>query len=115
MPRPTNSKSAPPRAPQLLFPGARRDRFISPPQKNSARTKFSISEKSAQRFTVNLFDPLESDIRPPQENSLQIGQLTVPAKSGYASARRETWKWLLAAALVVLLAEWYIYNRRVYV
>ncbi len=71
--------------------------------------------KTAERFTINLFNSAESDLRPPQENSLQIGQVPVPAKSGYASARRETWKWLLAAALVVLLAEWYIYNRRVYV
>ncbi len=67
------------------------------------------------RFSVNLFDPSESDIRRPMENSLQVGHLAIPATSGYASARRETWKWLLAAALAVLLAEWYIYNRRVYV
>ncbi len=71
--------------------------------------------KTADRFTINLFNSAESDLRPPQGNSLQIGQVPVPATSGYASARRETWKWLLAAALVVLLAEWYIYNRRVYV
>lgn len=70
--------------------------------------------KVTKRFTVNLFDPSESDIRPPQANSLQIGQTTVPAQSGYESARREIWKWLLSAALVVLLVEWYIYNRRVY-
>jgi hypothetical protein len=28
--------------------------------------------------------------------------------------RREAWKFLLLAALGVLILEWYIYNRRVY-
>jgi hypothetical protein len=28
--------------------------------------------------------------------------------------RRELWRPILLAALVVLLVEWYIYNRRVY-
>ena len=27
----------------------------------------------------------------------------------------ELWKWFVLAAFLVLLAEWYIYNRRVYV
>jgi hypothetical protein len=33
---------------------------------------------------------------------------------GQEPARQELWKWLLGAGLVVLLCEWYIYNRRVY-
>ena len=28
---------------------------------------------------------------------------------------RETWKWIAAAALVLLLLEWYVYNRRIFV
>ena len=28
---------------------------------------------------------------------------------------RELWKWAVLAGLIVLLLEWYIYNRRVYV
>ena len=31
-----------------------------------------------------------------------------------ARTRREAWKWLVMLALIVLLVEWYIYNRRVY-
>ncbi len=72
-------------------------------------------EKSVERFTVNLFDPLESNIRPAKERSIQIGNVSVQGDSGYEPVRRETWKWLLGLALVVLLIEWYIYNRRVYV
>jgi hypothetical protein len=28
--------------------------------------------------------------------------------------RQELWKWLLLGAIGVLIFEWYIYNRRVY-
>ncbi len=68
-----------------------------------------------ERFTVNLFDPLESNIRPAKEKSIQIGSVSVQADSGYEPIRQETWKWLLVLALAVLLIQWYIYNRRVYV
>jgi hypothetical protein len=72
-------------------------------------------DKTIERFTVNLFDPLESDIRPAKEKSIQIGNVSVQGDSGYEPIRQETWKWLLVLALVVLLVEWYIYNRRVYI
>ncbi|MCC7084145.1 MAG: BatA and WFA domain-containing protein [Pirellulales bacterium] len=71
--------------------------------------------KVIERFTVNLFDPLESSIRPAKDGSIQIGIETVQGTVGYEPVRRETWKWLLLAGLVVLLLEWYIYHRRVYV
>jgi hypothetical protein len=49
------------------------------------------------------------------DESIQIGHETIEGTSGYELVRRETWKWLLLAGLAVLLVEWYIYNRRVYV
>jgi hypothetical protein len=64
---------------------------------------------------VNLFDPLESDIPPAKEKSIQIGHVTIEGQSAWQPKRQETWKWLLLAGLAVLLLEWYIYNRRVYV
>jgi hypothetical protein len=66
------------------------------------------------RFTVNLFDPAESDIRPRPNNSVKIGPVEVVGNRQVETTRREAWKWIVLAALVVLLAEWYIYNRRVY-
>ena len=130
-----NSQSLPPGHPITLKSNVASDQLqvrtpsgttVSVPRSPSGTFHFTATEelgpyeilqdnKITQRFTVNLFDPLESDIRGPKENSLQIGQLTVPGQAAYASVRRETWRWLLAAALVVLLLEWYIYNRRVYV
>jgi len=78
-----------------------------------------------KRFGVNLFDRDESDIglRARQEgedgvtvvDSLAIGYVDVAAQSPTSPVRKELWKWLLLGALVVLVLEWYIYNRRVYV
>jgi hypothetical protein len=75
------------------------------------------------RFAVNLFDRPESDIRmrPSQvEDSptlraadIHIGNIEVKA-AGNAPIRREFWKLVLFCALAVLVFEWYIYNRRVY-
>jgi hypothetical protein len=53
------------------------------------------SRTVSQRFAVNLFNA-------------QVGQReTEPS-------RRELWKWLLLLGLGVLLFEWYVYNRRVF-
>ena len=70
-------------------------------------------KETVNRFAVNLFDTVESDIRADSTPSLDIGYVKVVAQTGWEAARQETWKWLLGLGLVVLLAEWYIYNRRV--
>jgi hypothetical protein len=70
--------------------------------------------KTLQRFAVNLFHAGESDIQPALD--IQIGRGT-PIEAETTSqdiTRHELWKWLLIAGLGVLLVEWYIYNRRVY-
>jgi hypothetical protein len=79
----------------------------------------------AGRFAVNLFDRQESDVRLRTRQdesgsvetvaSLEIGYDDVAAESPTGPVRKELWTWLLLAALAVLVLEWYIYNRRVYV
>ncbi len=64
-------------------------------------------------FTVNLFDPVESNVRP--NHSLGIGDQKITGATKWEPARSNAWKWVAAMALAVLLLEWYIYNRRVYV
>jgi hypothetical protein len=65
-----------------------------------------------QRFTVNLFDPVESDIVP---KPVIYGEYEeIPARAGWLPMRRELWRWIVVAALILLALEWYIYNRRVY-
>lgn len=68
--------------------------------------------KVTQRFVVNLFDPRESNLQP--RTALDLGHETVRAASSTEATRHELWKWLIAAGLVVLVFEWYVYNRRVY-
>lgn len=63
-------------------------------------------------FAVNLLDSDESHIEP--RANIQIGEERVAAGQERGQPR-EMWKWVVLAALFVLLAEWYIYNRRVYI
>jgi hypothetical protein len=63
-------------------------------------------------FAVNLLDPDESNLEPRQV----IGIGAEPVVAGKdRSQPRELWKWLVLAALGLLLAEWYIYNKRIYI
>lgn len=65
-----------------------------------------------RHFAVNLFDSRESDLQGPP--SIELGHEQVAGAGGLQPARRELWRWLLGAGLVVLVCEWYVYNRRVY-
>jgi hypothetical protein len=70
--------------------------------------------QAAEQYAVNLFQPAESDIRPKAQ--IQVAQVPVKGQTGGTeAARRELWKVLLMAGLGVLLLEWYIYHRRVYI
>jgi hypothetical protein len=69
-------------------------------------------QKVTQQFAVNLFDTRESDLTPAEK--LDLGNEEVKAKEGTQEARQELWKWLLLGAIGVLIFEWYVYNRRVY-
>jgi hypothetical protein len=69
-------------------------------------------QKVTQQFAVNLFDSRESDLTPATD--VNLGDEKVKAKEGKQAARQELWKWLLLGAIGVLIFEWYIYNRRVY-
>jgi Aerotolerance regulator N-terminal/von Willebrand factor type A domain len=63
------------------------------------------------RFALNLEDAGESDIRP--RSTFKVGSLDVKPGELIYSATPEVWRWFVGAALMVLLLEWYIYNRRV--
>lgn len=65
------------------------------------------------RVPVNLFDDVESNLPPVMELAMDE-HVKISGKVATARVRREAWKWLAILALLVLLVEWYIYNRRVY-
>jgi hypothetical protein len=45
--------------------------------------------------------------------ALDIGFEQITAKTDVLPAVSEYWKWIVGLALLVLMLEWYIYNRRV--
>ncbi|RUL81248.1 VWA domain-containing protein [Tautonia sociabilis] len=78
-------------------------------------------------FAVNLFDPRESDLSPrgiPPEGVsgrqaepylIKIGYTEIEGTRRSRPARLDRWWWVALGALGVVLFEWYIYNRRVYI
>ena len=70
------------------------------------------AEKPTQHFPVNLFDTRESDLTP--REAIELGHEEVKGQAGLEPTRKELWRWLLLAGLAVLVFEWYVYNRRVY-
>lgn len=72
----------------------------------------SDDKEVVRRFAVNLLDSQETHTSP--EPDIQIRWQEVEGSQGFEPTRRESWKLLLLLGLAVLLFEWYIYNRRVY-
>ncbi len=73
--------------------------------------RVTVGERSAD-YAANLADGGESSISPVGEFDIgreKLAAVAAPAKN------RELWRELLVFAFVVLLVEWYIYNRRVFV
>lgn len=69
-------------------------------------------ERLLQLFTVNLFSEQESNIA--AAPAVAIGTVTVAANQVQKDiVRIELWRWLLAIALLVLSAEWFLYTRRI--
>ena len=66
-------------------------------------------DRSAGSFAVNLFSPLESEIRP--ATAIQLGQRAVEAPSETEVGQRELWPLLVAAAFVILTVEWWVHFR----
>lgn len=65
-------------------------------------------------YAANLLDEYESNIA--ASNVLNLRDRDVMAESrGEIAADRKLWPWLLLVALVIVLFEWFIYNRKVYV
>ncbi len=65
-------------------------------------------------YAANLLDEYESNIA--SSNVLNLRDRDVTARSeNQITADRKLWPWLLLAALAIVLFEWFIYNRKVYV
>jgi len=71
------------------------------------------SKEIDQRIAVNLLDPVESDLEVREE--LELGYSNLERVVSQVPKRKEFWPWLLMAGLVLLMAEWIIYNKRVFI
>jgi hypothetical protein len=74
---------------------------------------FLSSDKSKDRseyFSVNLFDPQESQVQP--SPVIRIGQEVTVAAQADRPSLRELWPWLGGLALALLMVEWWAYHRR---
>ena len=64
----------------------------------------------SQLFTVNLFDPGESDIAP--QPSITLGGTVITPDTGDEVGQLELWPLVALLALLILLIEWYVYHQR---
>lgn len=67
-------------------------------------------KQDVRHFAVNLLDSVESNIEP--RDKIRIGSDRIDAGQERLQPR-DLWKWILLLAVVLLMVEWYIYNRRV--
>jgi hypothetical protein len=75
--------------------------------------KFLLGEGRARTWLVNLCDADESDVR--SAAALEWKETRQAGETVAVRENRELWPWLALAGLAVLMLEWYIFNRRVYV
>ena len=69
-------------------------------------------ERPIESFCVNLFSPRESNLA--TEANIKMGFEKVAASNATVQARQETWRWILLAGLAMLVVEWIVFNRRVF-
>jgi hypothetical protein len=67
--------------------------------------------KDAPQFAVSLLNESESNTAPRDAIQTRNGEVTGQAEE--FTAEREIWRWLLAVALAILAAEWWVYHRRI--
>ncbi|XZE46854.1 vWA domain-containing protein [Pirellulaceae bacterium SH467] len=65
-----------------------------------------------ETFCVNLFSPQESKLDVME--GIDIGGNQIAATGSVIQARQEIWRWLLVVGLILLMAEWVVFNRRIF-
>ncbi len=75
--------------------------------------KVTPAETGQGIFAVNLYSSAESDVTP--QKQVSIGSSTIAVSEGQAEVNEPVWTWFLLAALVIMMLEWIVYNRRVFV
>jgi len=66
-------------------------------------------------YAANLVDRAESDVGASGLLRTQQVDATAEPSGGKTKAPKNLWPWLIVAALAIIMLEWFIYNRKVYV
>ena len=64
---------------------------------------------SLGQFAVNLFNPAESTLT--RRETITVGRAEIAPAGEQELGQQELWPWLAAAALIMLLIEWWVYQR----
>ncbi|MCH7527565.1 MAG: hypothetical protein IID39_09020, partial [Planctomycetes bacterium] len=116
VPIPPNTRSV-----TVKMPNARRDTIPTgaAPNVTFARTRrvgvYEVEPaiEGEGTFAVNLFSPNESAVRPAEV--VVVSGTAVAGTRGQARVNEPIWSWFVLAILLVLLLEWVVYNKRVFV
>jgi hypothetical protein len=69
--------------------------------------------RPVRRYAANLLDGFESDVA--VDDQLVLANQVVKATARTGEGMRKLWPYFLLGALVIMLLEWFIYNRKVHV
>ncbi len=74
----------------------------------------TVRENEIQRlFAANMLDPAESDVS--TASTIALANTLISADSATERKRiKDWWPWLLMAALAILMLEWWVYNKKMY-
>src|SRR4029077_13826142 len=103
-------KVTPPEGPVVQLERGNRPDFVFSATDRVGVYGIERDDGGKRSFAVNLLDANESNIEPRDE--IRIGTERIVAGHDLAQPR-DLWKWLLVLAVVFLMVEWYIYNKRV--
>jgi hypothetical protein len=79
---------------------------------NLGPTDARVGDRAVRPFAANLLDATESDLG--TASTVALANTKVSADpNAQGQAVRQLWPWLLLGAVVVILFEWFIYNRKV--
>lgn len=74
-----------------------------------------VDGKATRVFAVNLVDPFESRIESREKIDLPIKVVAATnTDAGSVKNALPLWSWLMLGSLAVIILEWWVYNRRVY-
>ncbi|MFW5653948.1 MAG: hypothetical protein ACOC0P_07865 [Planctomycetota bacterium] len=71
-------------------------------------------DEQSRLFAVNMLNPPEGDLRTAPALNFAVAEDVIAVAPEEQVRRRPLWPWLLLAALVVLMIEWWVYSRRSY-